>query len=165
MFLYKNLFFSISSILSIPIMLIGINGGYFPAICRVCFLQFDDTKKWCNVTSVTEVHFEKMWSANLVLTFSKVFSMRTTYLCNGCRLCYINTSETLHQIFRLLGKSFSLLSQFESEEVIKTLQSLPLAHFETGFVLECIGRAHCEKSEYKLAIEVSKLIRISYVLL
>ena len=36
MFLYKNPFFSISSILSIPIMLIGINGGYFPAICRVC---------------------------------------------------------------------------------------------------------------------------------
>ena len=29
MFLYKNLFFSVSSILSIPIMLIGINGGYF----------------------------------------------------------------------------------------------------------------------------------------
>ena len=29
-------FFSITSILSIPIMLIGINGGYFPAICRVC---------------------------------------------------------------------------------------------------------------------------------
>ena len=35
MFLYKNLF-SMSSILSIPIMLIGINGGYCPAICRVC---------------------------------------------------------------------------------------------------------------------------------
>ena len=38
----KNVFvqksFSISSILSIPIMLIGINGGYFPAICRVCFI-------------------------------------------------------------------------------------------------------------------------------
>ena len=38
MFLYKNLFFSISSVISIPIMLIGINGGYFPAICRVCLL-------------------------------------------------------------------------------------------------------------------------------
>ena len=37
MFLYKNLFFSISSVISIPIMLIGINGDYFPAICRVCF--------------------------------------------------------------------------------------------------------------------------------
>ena len=36
MFLYKILFFSISSVISIPIMLIGINGGYFPAICRVC---------------------------------------------------------------------------------------------------------------------------------
>ena len=38
----KNVFvqksFSISSILSIPIMLIGINGRYFPAICRVCFI-------------------------------------------------------------------------------------------------------------------------------
>ena len=32
MFLYN-----ISSILSIPIMLIGINGGYFPAMWRVCF--------------------------------------------------------------------------------------------------------------------------------
>ena len=31
-------FFSIS-ILSIPIMLIGINGGYFSAICRVCLLE------------------------------------------------------------------------------------------------------------------------------
>ena len=40
MFLYKNLFFSISSILSIPIMLIGINGGYFQAICRVCLMSF-----------------------------------------------------------------------------------------------------------------------------
>ena len=40
MFLYKNLFFSISSILSIPLMLIGINGGYFPAICRVCFFNY-----------------------------------------------------------------------------------------------------------------------------
>ena len=39
MFLYKNLFFSISSVISIPIMLIGINGGYFPAICRVCFVS------------------------------------------------------------------------------------------------------------------------------
>ena len=35
----KIFFFSISSILSIPMMLIGITGGYFPAICRVCFNQ------------------------------------------------------------------------------------------------------------------------------
>ena len=40
MYLYKNLFFSISSVISIPIMLIGINGGYFPAICRVCLFRF-----------------------------------------------------------------------------------------------------------------------------
>ena len=40
MFLYENLFFSISSVISIPVMLIGINGGYFPAICRVCLINF-----------------------------------------------------------------------------------------------------------------------------
>ena len=39
MFLHKNLFFfSIYSVISIPIMIIGIIGGYFPAICRVCFV-------------------------------------------------------------------------------------------------------------------------------
>ena len=40
MFLYK-IFFSISSVISIPIMPIGINGCYFPAICRVCLLIAD----------------------------------------------------------------------------------------------------------------------------
>ena len=45
MFLYKNLSFSISSVISIPIMLIGINGGYFPAICRVC-LRLEDELWW-----------------------------------------------------------------------------------------------------------------------
>ena len=38
---FVQIFFSISSIFSIPIMPIGINVGYFPAICRVCFLFFN----------------------------------------------------------------------------------------------------------------------------
>ena len=38
MFLYK-IFFSRSSILSIPIMIIGINGGYFPATFWVCLMN------------------------------------------------------------------------------------------------------------------------------
>ena len=41
-------FFSISSVISIPIMLIGINGGYFPAICRVCLIiVFFDLFRLC----------------------------------------------------------------------------------------------------------------------
>ena len=51
MFLYKNLFFSISSILSILIMLIGINGGYFLAICWVCFI-FQKIQKSLNCIEV-----------------------------------------------------------------------------------------------------------------
>ena len=38
-FCTKIFFFPISSVISIPTMLIGINGGYFPAICRVCLLS------------------------------------------------------------------------------------------------------------------------------
>ena len=44
-------FFSKSSILSIPIMLIGINGGYFPAICRVCSQFFPSFLKICHFLS------------------------------------------------------------------------------------------------------------------
>ena len=42
----QKFFFSISSVISIPIMLIGINGGYFPAICRVCFYYYN-SKIYC----------------------------------------------------------------------------------------------------------------------
>ena len=59
MFLYKNLFFSISSILSIPILLIGINGGYFPAICRVCCFilrNFDFVKAFFKKDIVLDVN-------------------------------------------------------------------------------------------------------------
>ena len=47
-------FFSISSVLSIPIMLIGINGGYFPAICRAC-LQF------CGFEAFFFEKYDKKW--------------------------------------------------------------------------------------------------------
>ena len=55
MFLYKNLFFSISSVISIPIMLIGINGGYFPAICRVCLVCSFPRDEVCSNKSCTEM--------------------------------------------------------------------------------------------------------------
>ena len=42
------------SILSIPIMLIGINGGYFSAICRyVCLPDPDFLESTSSITSVT----------------------------------------------------------------------------------------------------------------
>ena len=37
-------------------MLIGINGGYFPAICRVCFLFSQDAK--ANAALEKKVFFE-----------------------------------------------------------------------------------------------------------
>ena len=66
-----------SSILSIPIMLIGINGGYFPAICRVCLLLVCSLKslllEWLAKTAgETSVHGVKgtLWILNDLATHS-----------------------------------------------------------------------------------------------
>ena len=101
MFLYKNLFFSIS-ILSIPIMLIGINGGYFPAICRLClftcgilkqfFLNFCGWEVWLwfcfnfrlvlvEVWRFLEIHMSLM----LIRRFFMYFAEFWANFCNFLR--------------------------------------------------------------------------------
>ena len=79
------------------------------------------------------------------------------------RLCVVDEAdlnfvvlEPLLQTLRVLGKSYYNLSKFQSDQAIKVLHTLPLDQFETGFVLECIGRAHFEKSEFRQAVEVFK---------
>ncbi len=62
----------------------------------------------------------------------------------------------LIELFGTLGKAYQLLSRFQSDQAVSVLKSLSLRHHETGWVLECIGRAHCEKSEYKEAADVFK---------
>ena len=66
-FVQKSFFFSISSILSIPIVLIGISGGYFPAICRVCFILWnckETTFKFCCFQCKLVISTRCFWSSN-----------------------------------------------------------------------------------------------------
>ena len=94
MFLYKNLFFSISSILSIPIVLIGINGGYFPAICRLCLKNDSESCKALviNLSDLKSHRAERiasslrLWPEFLLVTvllFSVNFSLYLILLCRN----------------------------------------------------------------------------------
>ena len=94
MFLYKNLFFSISSVISIPIMLIGINGGHFPAICRVCLLLriglywcsvfFTIQRIWIVLGRCLFTHFHDFWSqigVVILVTPKQEVERKSRWLC------------------------------------------------------------------------------------
>ena len=87
-FCTKIFFFSIS-VISIPIMLIGINGGYFPAICRVCSL-------WSTIFSFvvgTKVwKFEKQKRKDVALLTGLLVYLSLRYIfreLSTCILCII----------------------------------------------------------------------------
>ena len=95
MFLYKKNFFSISSILSIPIMLIGINGGYFPAICRVCLFDILDRifvlNGFFNPFIVHSRHsflFERNFSLSLVV-FVRMWHFDMDFLFSVLFTCFV----------------------------------------------------------------------------
>ena len=56
-------------------MLIGINGGYFPAICRVCFIFSGDfyALNFLRRLNFSLNYFEQMnWSGGSLLTVSQM---------------------------------------------------------------------------------------------
>ena len=71
--LYKNQFFHwFFSLLSIRILVVGINCGYFPAICRVCLLFFIFVKRFFFI--FVEIFVKKIYF--LILSFES-FSNRS----------------------------------------------------------------------------------------
>ena len=61
--------FSILSVLLIPIRVIGINGGYFSAICRICIIYHGNqfALSWCTFSNVLEC--EEVKRLQLSFTF------------------------------------------------------------------------------------------------
>ena len=103
--LVRKSFFSISSILSIPIMLIGINGGYFPALCRVCF-TFVHTAKLKKSNFLNDFYLALAAFARVRSCFYLYFTERKSVSSSAipaiCRLCSICQSRAiLSMIFGL----------------------------------------------------------------
>lgn len=60
------------------------------------------------------------------------------------------------QLFQEMGKAQLFLGQYACREAIEVLNSLPPQHYETGWVLTTLGKAHFELAEYN---EVSSMTR------
>ena len=59
-FVLQSIF--IFSVLLIPIRVIGINGGYFSAICRICFIYHGNqfALSWCTFSNVLECEVKRL---------------------------------------------------------------------------------------------------------
>ena len=102
----QKFFFSISSILSIPIMLFGINGGYFSAICWVCLLlNFEST-----IVNVCFRFMQKILPDCFFLEHSLDFDFtyRVTFIVLNS-LCFA-LPKLLCSEFKCIGKTKLILS-------------------------------------------------------
>lgn len=52
------------------------------------------------------------------------------------------------QLFQEMGKAQLHLGQYSCREAIDVLNGLPPQHYETGWVLTTLGKAHFELAEY-----------------
>ena len=82
LFAQKSFFFTSFSLLSIPIFVMEINGGYFPAICRLCLVIEMGAKlrspiSWSQRTSLSPLDS----SNNSYLT--KIFTLETSLILDS----------------------------------------------------------------------------------
>lgn len=73
------------------------------------------------------------------------------------------------QLLQVLGKAQKEMGLFRCRKAIEVLNSLPPQHFETGWVLSTIGKAHFELSEYgqvflKILFLIHNFSQCSFVL-
>lgn len=79
--------------------------------------------------------------SNILLLLSKKFEL--FYICNFL--------EGLMSLLRELGTAYQHLSQFKCMQAIEILSILPTQHYNTGWVLSMLARAHFEMMNYKKA--------------
>lgn len=59
--------------------------------------------------------------------------------------------EGLMSLLRELGMAYQHLSQFNCTQAVEILSVLPAQHYNTGWVLSMLARAHFEMIDYKKA--------------
>ncbi|XP_062894894.1 cell division cycle protein 27 homolog [Mobula hypostoma] len=69
------------------------------------------------------------------------------------------TSDALMSLLREMGKGYLALCSYSCKEAIDILSQLPTRHYNTGWVLCQIGRAHFELAEYVQAERIFSEVR------
>ncbi|KAK7868238.1 hypothetical protein R5R35_000639 [Gryllus longicercus] len=69
------------------------------------------------------------------------------------------SAEGLMSLLRDLGTAYLHLAQFNCRKAVECFNNLPLQHYNTGWVLALMGRAHYELNEYQLAVKYFNEVR------
>lgn len=64
-----------------------------------------------------------------------------------------SSHDDLLKIIAHMGKALEYLSQYKLDQAITQLKGLPEKHFNTGWVLCCMGRAYYEKTNYQESVK------------
>lgn len=69
------------------------------------------------------------------------------------------------QLLQELGKAYQALAQYDCQISLDLFSAIPPQHYNTGWVLCQVGRAHFELSDYqKVCLERYRSFRISVVI-
>jgi anaphase-promoting complex subunit 3 len=63
------------------------------------------------------------------------------------------------QLMQIIGRAYVALCQYDCPKALQLFQSVPSRHFNTGWVLCQVGRAHFEMGEYQKAEKVFSEVR------
>jgi anaphase-promoting complex subunit 3 len=63
-------------------------------------------------------------------------------------------------LLQTLGAGYRFLSLFECEKAIKAFSEVPLPHYSTGWVLQCVGQAYFEMVDYPSAEKAFQQLRL-----
>ncbi|XP_069701622.1 cell division cycle protein 27 homolog isoform X2 [Periplaneta americana] len=69
------------------------------------------------------------------------------------------SAEGLMALLRDMGTAYLHLSQFNCRKAIECLNNLPPQHYNTGWVLSLLGKAHYELTEYQQAVKYFSEVR------
>ena len=63
-------------------------------------------------------------------------------------------------LLQLLGEGYRYLSMYECEKAIEAFSKVPLPHYSTGWVLQCVGQSYFEMVDYRSAEKTFQQLRL-----
>ncbi|XP_046434803.1 cell division cycle protein 27 homolog [Neodiprion pinetum] len=97
------------------------------------------------------------------ITSDRVISSTNTLNQNNMMHCALlvqkQCAEGLMTLLRVLGTAYQHLSQFNCSQAIELFSVLPAQHYNTGWVLSMLAKAHFEMIDYKKAASYFAQVR------
>lgn len=70
-----------------------------------------------------------------------------------------HSAEGLMQLMQMMGRAYVALCQYDCAKALQLFHAVPPRHFNTGWVLCQVGRAHLEMADYQKAEKAFSEVR------